>query len=308
MPVYRLKPTCKNYIWGGTKLKTEWGYSFDQDILAEAWIFSAHEDGPSYFDGGKHNGQTLYDYFENTDYIPAGDNCEKFDEFPVLIKILNSAKDLSVQVHPNDEYAMKHEHQLGKTEAVYILDAEEDAKIYFGFKREVTEEEVRKSIEEGTITDILQDYRVKKGDTFFVEAGTVHAYGKGIVAFEVQQSSNVTYRLYDYGRLGADGRPRDLHVDKALDVLTLGPGKTDYDFGEHIAKCPYFTLDLIEGNYEGEADSGSYASLVCIEGEGKITCGDKVVNVKKGDSYFIPAHCGKYSITGTVKILKTYTE
>lgn len=299
MPIMRLKPSCKDYLWGGECLKAEFGVQSDLHPLAEAWVLSAHPDGPSYLE----NGSTLADYLA-THPEAAGTHCRKFEQFPILTKFIDAKNDLSIQVHPSDAYALEHEGQYGKTEVWYVLDAEPGAFLYYGFAHEITKEEFAKRIRENTLTEVLNAVPVKQGDVFFIPAGTLHAICKGIVIAEVQQNSNVTYRVYDYGRVGADGKPRALHVAKALDV-TLRTPPVKHDFGSHLAQCEYFTVDARKGAFADAVDEKSFVSLLITEGEGTLTCGGEAVSVKKGDSYFLPANSGSYTVQGNCQTLVT---
>ncbi len=308
MAMIKLSPSFKDYIWGGQRLKHEFYKKYDGDILAESWELSSHPDGPSRIAEGGPVGQTLQEYIEENGPAVLGTNCERFEEFPVLIKFIDSKKDLSVQVHPNDEYAREHENQYGKTEMWYIVDCDPGAFLYYGFKHEITKEEYRKHIENDTLDQVLNAVPVHKGDVFFIEAGTVHAINKGIIIAEIQQNSNVTYRVYDYGRLGADGKPRALHIEKAIDVSNLCKPREDYDFGEHLVRCDKFVVDRISLNgetTEGNADKTSFHSLLVVDGEGEICCGDERMAIRKGDSIFLPANSGKYTVSGQLTALLT---
>ncbi|MGN0267198.1 MAG: type I phosphomannose isomerase catalytic subunit [Lachnospiraceae bacterium] len=308
MSILKLSPACKSYLWGGNKLKREFHKNYAGSVLAETWELSCHPDGPSTIVSGEYKGLTLREYLEKTGGKASGTNCERFEDFPILIKLIDASKELSVQVHPNNSYARKHENQYGKTEMWYVIDCEPGAFLYYGLKRSVTKEEFRKHIEENTLDQILNAVPVHKGDTFFIAAGTVHAIGKGIVIAEIQQNSNVTYRVYDYGRIGADGKPRDLHVEKALDVAHLEPPKTIYSFGGHLAQCDCFTVDRFSvqyGTVQGVVEEDSFQSLLIVDGDGEVRCGDSCEKVRKGDSLFLPAGSGTYTVTGSLTLLRT---
>ena len=210
-----LSPAFKDYIWGGNRLKRDWGKQTDMTPLAESWELSCHEAGPSVIAGGAYAGRTLGEYLAEHPQ-DTGTKAQNAGAFPLLIKLIDAAGPLSVQVHPDDAYAREFEHSLGKSEMWLVLDASEGAGIYYGFKRETSLAEMRAAIENNTLTELLSWVPAKTGDCFFIPAGTVHAIGAGLMVAEVQQSSNLTYRVYDYGRVGADGRPRELHIDKAL--------------------------------------------------------------------------------------------
>ena len=170
--------------------------------------------------------------------------------FPVLTKFIDAKNSISIQVHPSNEYALEHEHQYGKTEMWYVLDCEPGAFLYYGFDHEISREELEERIRNNTLTEVLNAVPVKKGDCFFIPSGTLHAICKGVVVVEVQQNSNVTYRVYDYGRVGADGKPRALHVKQALEVMRRTPPE-QHDFSPHLAKCDYFTVDVVAGGHTG---------------------------------------------------------
>ncbi len=299
MSILKLIPSCKDYLWGGSRLRTDFGVQSDLNPLAEAWVLSCHPDGPSYLP----DGTTLADYLA-AHPESAGTDCKKFEMFPILTKFIDAKNNLSIQVHPSNEYALEHEHQYGKTEMWYVLDCEPGAFLYYGFDHEISREELVERIQNNTLTEVLNAVPVHKGDCFFIPSGTLHAICKGIVVAEVQQNSNVTYRVYDYGRVGADGKPRALHVKQALDVMKRTPPE-QHDFGPHLAKCDYFTVDVVEGNYTGTADETSFVSLLITEGEGSLACGGETVQAKKGDSFFIPAGSGAYALTGSCKALLT---
>ena len=219
MEIMKLIPTGKDYLWGGTRLREEYGKKIDLTPLAETWECSVHPDGPSYVANGIYKGQTLAEVLNaHSEYL--GTKVEN-GELPVLVKFIDAKKDLSVQVHPDDVYAREHEGDNGKTEMWYVIDADEGASLIYGFQHEVTEEILRKAVDTGTLDKHLQKIQVHKGDTYFVPAGTVHGIGKGILLAEIQESSNVTYRVYDYNRVDKNGKKRELHFDKAVQVMEM---------------------------------------------------------------------------------------
>lgn len=302
MPILKLKPACKDYLWGGSKLREEYNISSDLHPLAEAWVLSCHPDGPSVVENGPDAGLTLPQYIEKHGREVLGKNCARFEDFPILTKFIDAKGDLSIQVHPDNAYALEHEGQYGKTEMWYVLEAEPDAFLYYGFKHPITKEEYKERIENNTLTEVLNAAPVKKGDVFFIPAGTLHAICKGIVIAEIQQNSNVTYRVYDYGRLGADGKPRQLHVAQALEVTQCTPPQPQ-DFGGHLATCEYFTADAVRGSAEGVCDEDSFTSLLITDGEGVLSCGGEETAVRKGDSLFLPAGSGDWKLTGSASAL-----
>lgn len=305
MAILKLKPACKSYLWGGSRLKSEYGKEFDGDILAETWELSCHPDGPSTIVGGAYDGMTLADYIGQAGRRVLGSNCQIFSEFPILIKFIDSHDNLSIQVHPNNVYAMETAKQYGKTEMWYILDAKPGAFLYLGFQHEISREEFKHRIEENTLTEVLNAVPVQKGQCFYIPAGTIHAIGKNIVIAEIQQSSNLTYRVYDYGRVGADGKPRQLHIEQALDVTKLTPPRMEYNFGGHLVRCPYFTTDVLEAPFSAVSTDESFTSLLVLEGEGELVNGNECMTVRKGDSVFLPAESGVYTVSGTVRLLRT---
>ena len=315
MEILKLKPDFKDYIWGGTRLRDDFGYECDLDPVAEGWLLSCHKDGMSTVDGGEHDGKALEDIIEKFGKItPVGTRAEAFPYFPVLIKLIDAKDNLSIQVHPDNDYAARVEHEFGKTEIWYVLDAADDAKLIYGFKEKISSEQFRKAIEDNTLMDVLNVVNVKKGDLFFIEAGTVHAIGKGALIAEIQQNSNSTYRVYDYGRVGKDGKPRELHIDKAVDVSKTEPAKygikpfgeekeTDGGTAQLLTECELFTVNryVINSKMIFEADEKSFNHVLVLAGRGEIDGKP----FKKGDSFFVPANFGKYEISGNAEILIT---
>ena len=276
----KLKPALKSYLWGGTKLKKEYGKA--GDVISESWELSFNKDGLTLIDGGENNGKTLLEVCTEKDL---GKNCEPFEFFPTLIKIIDADKPLSVQVHPSDEYALKNEGQYGKTEMWHILDADNGAYIYLGLNKDVTGEEFAHAIENKSVCGLLNKVPVKKGDTYFIESGTIHAIGAGITLYEVQQNSSLTYRVYDFDRLDANGNRRELHIEKAKKVANLSKFEVpDPAREEFLGGCPYFSTYVKKGSsVVGEEDS-----FVCV------TVTDGVydaegITLNKGDSFFVSA-------------------
>ncbi len=305
MPAYQLIPTCKDYIWGGQRLKTDFGIQSGLNPLSEAWVLSCHPDGPSVLADGPDKGMTLRAWLDKAGKEALGTACEAFEDFPMLIKLIDAKKDLSIQVHPSDAYALEHEGQYGKTEMWVVLDAEPGASLYYGFDREVSLEEFSSRVSDGTLTEVLRKVPVKPGDVFFIPSGTLHAIGAGLVIAEIQQNSNVTYRVFDYGRLGADGKPRPLHVEKALAVTDRRPAPA-LDFGKHLGDCRYFTTDGHQGDFRGDCDGTSFHALLFTDGQGSLTCGGETREVKKGQCWFLPAGSGEYQVTGDLRTLDAY--
>lgn len=302
----KLKPAIKDYIWGGNRLKTDFNIASDKDKIAEAWELSTHEDGSSIVLNGEFKGKTLSEVLSIWEI-----------ECPILIKLIDAKDDLSIQVHPNDEYAQKFENSKGKTEMWYIIDCNEDASLIYGFKENISKEELKKAIQNDTLLEILNKVKVKKGDVFFIEAGTVHSIGKGILLAEIQQNSNITYRVYDYGRVGVDGKPRQLNIDKALEVADLKAAninnnkelitKTDEYKQTLLAKCNYFIVNKLDIETKAELISKNkhFTSLIILEGKGNIKSGNDLLEFDKGDSFYIPPNFGSYTIEGRAEIILT---
>lgn len=316
----KLKPAFKDYLWGGTRLRDDFGKDCDFDKIAESWELSCHKDGNSVVADGEFAGLTLAQYIEKEGKSVLGTNCEKFENFPILIKLIDAKDNLSVQVHPNNEYAQRVEGEYGKTEMWYVVDCDEGASLLYGFKHNITKEEFRERIENNTLLEVTNSVPVKKGDVFFIEAGTLHAIGKGILIAEIQQNSNTTYRIYDYGRVGADGKPRQLHIDKAVDVTNLCPAKPypqsePVDMGgwtkKRLAKCEYFTVDVINVDTSAalEADKSSFVNILVLDGGCVLSSeGNDAVELKKGDSVFIPAGLNKFELTGKCSAVMTHID
>lgn len=311
MSIFHLKPSCKDYLWGGHRLVEEYGKEYDGDVLAETWELSCHPDGPSFISNGPFAGKTLRQYIEITGKEVLGTHCRRFEDFPILIKFIDARDNLSIQVHPDNRYAMEHEGQYGKTEMWYVMDAGKEAFLYYGFKKEISKEEFKKRIQEDTLLEVLNAVPVRKGDVLFIEPGTIHAIGKDILVAEIQQNSNVTYRVYDYGRIGKDGKKRDLHIEKALAVTRRVPilrGRNSYP---HVADCDYFTVDRLNldgkvmEKMEGIVSEESFASILFLDGKGTITEGGETLNFQKGDSFFLTAGSGSYTIEGSCDALIT---
>ncbi|MEI8200642.1 MAG: type I phosphomannose isomerase catalytic subunit [Eubacteriales bacterium] len=320
---FKLKPAVKDYMWGGDRLKHEYGIESPDSIIAEAWMLSCNANGASTIMNGSLAGKSLADALFSDVEKALGINNSFAVYFPVLIKFIDARDDLSIQVHPSNGYAWENEGEFGKTEMWYVLDAQEGAFLYYGFSRAVTREELRERIEDNTIIEILNRVTVKKGDVFFLEAGTIHTIGKGIMIAEIQQNSDSTYRVYDYNRTDSDGKKRELHIEKALDVINTNfvPGipkehaalqKPGYRV-TRLASCVYFTVDhlSIDSFAKLECDGKSFTSLLLIEGSGNIRFDnreygeDGAIAVSKGDSLFLPAGTGAYRIEGRCCVLVT---
>lgn len=323
---FLLKPAGKSFLWGGNRLNDEFEKNIDMDPLAETWECSTHPDGISYVSSGEHKGMLLTDVLKQyPKYL--GKRHEKSNDLPILIKFIDAKQDLSVQVHPTDEYAKLHENgQRGKSEMWYVLDASKDAKLIYGLKHDCDEDVIRRALDAGTLSNHLQTIRIKKDDLFFVEAGTIHAIGSGALIAEIQENSNLTYRLYDYDRMDKYGRKRELHVDKALNVANLRSSAEPrqplrvlkYRQGaasELICRCKYFEVYRMIVNTERHqhvnycTDELSFKVLLCINGCGILEykngekAGMDYIKFYKGDCIFVPANSVAIGIHGKAQFL-----
>ena len=299
MEIVKLYPECKDNLWGGVKLKEKYGKQTDKNPVGESWDLSFHKDGPTRLADGK----TLQ---ESVTEAELGKNCKGFPFFPMLAKFIDSKQDLSVQVHPSDSYALVHENSFGKTEMWYVVEADEGAGIYLGFKKAVTKAEYERAIAEHTLTELLNFFEVKAGECYFIPSGTIHAIGAGCVICEILQNSNLTYRVYDYGRKDANGKERELHVEKALKVTSLEkyeytPLGLQSEQGELLGLSRYFTTTsvLVNGEKKLVADENTFKFVTCVEGSG--TLGNQTVSL--GDSYFVPAGYGEFAVDGSMKLI-----
>ena len=307
----KLQPVFKEIIWGGNRLKSEYNKVSDLSNIAESWELTVRDDGMNTIIGGEFDGCTMEKYIEESGFSVVTD--KKLDRFPLLIKFIDAQDNLSVQVHPDDEYGLKYANSLGKTEMWYIIDALPGAQLVYGLKEGVTNEDFARAIEEGKVEEMLNYVPVKKGDVFFIPSGLVHAIGSGILLAEIQQNSNITYRVYDYNRLGKDGKPRELHVNDALNVIVNRSEseieKIRYSKGKFnnstLANCEYFNVCKYTISSAGffSADRHSFNSVLCLEGDGTIFCDGKTYPLSKGDSYFIPATIGGYVINGNLEVI-----
>lgn len=306
-----LKPPIKDYIWGGTKLREQFGKESNLERLAESWELSCHKDGKSVISGGEFDGMTLEDFLKKHPEA-IRQSCKEYTDFPILIKLIDARDNLSVQVHPDNDYARKFEGDNGKTEMWYIVDCDEDSELIYGFKENISKEEFKTAIEKNTLLEKVNRVKVHKGDVFFIEPGTLHAIGKGILIAEIQQSSNVTYRVYDYGRVGADGKPRDLHIEKALDVTKLEPPSVKYGQPKKIelpdaecfelCSCEYFRAARYDVFTRFSIScSDSFCHVLVIDGEAEISG----ISLKKGSSVFVPAGTEAINIQGKCSIILT---
>lgn len=314
--ILKLSPEYKDYLWGGDRLKERFGKDFSGRHIAESWELSTHPAGESRIAEGNYAGMPLGEYLQRSGKELLGWKCEPFERFPLLVKFIDATDRLSIQVHPGDEYALKEEGEYGKNEMWYILDAGENAFVYAGFTKDMTREECQRRIEEGTLEEVLGKVPVKSGDVIFIEAGCVHAINEGILVLEIQQSSNATYRLYDYDRVDADGRRRQLHLDKAfanidfhqkrVDASPKGAKEVKKGYTKQLlGECKYFSAVLyeVEENAELGLDDSSFSSLVFIEGEGRVSVNGQTLDFCAGDSFFVTAGKKVLSIDGRCRFV-----
>ena len=299
MKIEKLYPAYKDNLWGGVKLKEKYGKVTDITPCAESWDLSMHPDGLTRLCDGRSLAEAA-----TTDDL--GTNVQAFDRFPMLVKFIDAAQDLSIQVHPSDEFALREENSLGKTEMWYVLEADEGAGLYVGFREDVTKEEYEEAIRENSLTAKLNFFPVQSGDVYFIPSGTVHAIAKGCLICEIQQNSNLTYRVYDYGRPDKNGQPRELHVDRALQVSDLRAYRqTKFsavtDEGELLAVNRYFCVTRAEitGKKAMPTDPASFRALTCVRGSGTLN-GSPVC---QGDSFFIPASDAGYELDGDMTVV-----
>ncbi len=319
MEFMKLMPVGKDYLWGGTRLREEYDKHIDMTPLAETWECSIHPDGQSVIQGGMFKGQTLARVLEeHPEYL--GSKVGDTKELPVLIKFIDAEKDLSVQVHPDDDYARTYEGDNGKSEMWYVVDAKEDASLIYGFEHRVTKEKLKRSIIDGSLDKYLHKVKIKKGETYYVPAGTVHGIGAGALIAEIQESSNVTYRVYDYDRVDKHGQKRELHFEKAAEVMKMTPSPDvrskpkliHYYPGcarELLCRSKYFEVEHIDCTmaFGFSVKEESFQVLLCLDGEGQIGKseeGYRPVRFRKGDCIFIPAGMGRCAVIGKTELLK----
>lgn len=337
--IMRLEPAFKDNLWGGTKLRTVFGKKCDYDVIGESWELSAHPDGQSVIASGIFTGMYFGEFIEKYGHDVVGWKSSSLDRFPVLIKFIDAKKDLSIQIHPDDDYALEIENEFGKNEMWYVVDCEPGAFLYCGLKKDSSKEEIRERIENNTITDILNKIEVHKGDCVMVKAGTIHAIGAGILICEIQQNSNCTYRMYDYDRKDKFGNKRELHIDKAIDVVDvkkykpfISDNKDVPEGAEVLVSCKYFECykyvlgsdaaeadhasDIEDNCYNTEnvrntgkvnisVDAMSFRSVIVIDGSGKIAVGNNTMDYKSGDSFFVTAGEKVINLEGTGTVIVT---
>ena len=312
----QFEPILKDRIWGGEKLKTILNKPIVSKITGESWELSTVEGDVSVVSNGVLKGKSLIDLIDETPNEILGTavyNCFG-KQFPLLFKYLDAREDLSIQVHPNDKLAKERHNSFGKTEMWYVMQADPDSRIIVGFKENSSKEEYLKHLHDNSLVSILDDVKAKAGDVFFLETGTVHAIGAGLVVAEIQQTSDITYRLYDFDRVDAQGNKRELHVDLALDAINYNKVNTQkkYETKENtsnvVVDCPYFTTNFIplENKLEVSKSGESFTVYMCIEGSFEIDFDGFKHTYIKGDTVLVPAEINAFILSGKASILEIY--
>jgi mannose-6-phosphate isomerase len=309
-------PILKDRIWGGKKLNTELNKPITSDITGESWEISTVEGDVSVISKGTFKGIYLNELIDNFPSEVLGTSV--FDQFgkqfPLLFKYLDAKTDLSIQVHPNDELAKKRHNSFGKTEMWYIMQADEDARIIVGFKENSNSQQYVTHLENNTLLDILDEVKVKTGDVFFLETGTVHAIGAGLLVAEIQQTSDITYRLYDFERVDSEGNKRELHVELALDAINYNKVETKkvYSKGVNVSNemvnCPYFTTNYLNlsGEFKVSKSATSFTVYMCTEGNFQIEYNQVHYQYSKGDTILLPAVMTDFKLSGNATLLEIY--
>jgi mannose-6-phosphate isomerase len=309
-------PILKERIWGGTKLRKMLNKPLTSDITGESWELSTVQGEISKVATGAFAGKALTDLIrKNSEGILGTAVHKRFGaEFPLLFKFIDAREDLSIQVHPNDKLAKKRHNSFGKTEMWYIMQADQDARIILGFKEKSSPQEYIQQLNKKKLLSILDQVETKKGDVFFLETGTIHAIGAGIVLAEIQQTSDITYRVYDWDRVDADGKSRELHVELALEAMNYNVVDTKKEYSREQNKsntmvdCPYFTTNFLplDGKIAVEKDGTSFTVYMCVDGNFSIDCNDATYSFKKGDTILMPAALRNYALDGAAELLEIY--
>lgn len=300
----KFEPVYKEMIWGGQTLESLFGRKLPSQQVGESWELCTHRHGMSYIINGLWQGKTLAEVIEQQPEAMLGTAYKGTAEFPLLIKYLDANDHLSIQVHPDDGYAWAVEHERGKTEAWYVLHAGQGAQIVYGLRDAVSKEQFSRAIAGGEIESALRYVNVRQGDLILIPAGTVHSLLKGVVVCEVQQNSDATYRIHDFNRLGADGKPRELHIEKALDVIRFG-GQPALDFAGESISCPYFTVRKWEVKQTAlDHPQGRFLVYCILAGKGRIAGGGVVTPVQPGDTVLLPACLETVEISGELSLLR----
>ena len=319
MQPIKFQPLLKQTLWGGDKIVTFKHLDSQLENVGESWEISGVKDNETIVKEGPLKGKSLNEVVaELKDRLVGKDNYQRFgDEFPLLIKFIDARQDLSIQVHPNDEIAHKQGKPHGKTEMWYLMESEPGARLYSGLKKQITPDQYKEMVDNDTICDALAQYEVKEGDCFFLPAGRIHAIGSGCFLAEIQQTSDVTYRIYDYKRKDKNGNYRELHTKLAAESINYqveNDYRTHYvgrlNKGVSLVQCPYFctaVYDLNEPMTLDYSELDSFVILIGLKGEGRITDNEgNEVSIMAGDTLLIPATTETLSVSGTIKFLETY--
>ncbi len=316
--MYKFEPLLKQTLWGGDKIIPFKNLKDKLENVGESWEISGVKDNETIVAEGKDKGKSLNQLVrEQKGQLVGEDNYQRFgDEFPLLIKFIDARQDLSIQVHPTDEIAHRQGKSRGKTEMWYALESTPGAQLYNGLKQQITPEQYKQMVENDTITDALARYEVSEGDVFFIPAGRIHAIGAGCFVAEIQQTSDVTYRIYDFKRKDKNGNYRELHTELAaesIDYTVLPNYRAEYERtkneGVQVATCPYFTTavyDLTEPMTLDYTELDSFVILIAVKGEGTITANGEATTFRMGDTILLPATTGEVKVEGTVKFLETF--
>ena len=282
MELVKLKPSIKDYIWGGTYFKA-FNKGISLDRVSECWELSVRDNDSSIIASGEHAGKRLVDIISKEDIGPVMD---RFPYFPLLIKLIDAKENLSVQVHPSDDYALKYENSFGKSEMWHIISADKGGGLYVGLNKDYAKEDIEKALKEGTILGCLNFFKVKPGDTFIINPGTIHAIGKGVRLIEIQQNSNLTYRLYDYNRIDQNGNSRELHISKALEVINYKKYEPTKEENGYLADNQYFTVKKVsfDGEVNISANEQSFVSFTFLDGNGFVND----ISYSQFDTFFLP--------------------
>ena len=318
MEMLKFKPLLKQTLWGGDKIVAFKHLDSALEQVGESWEISGVKDNETIVSGGPLDGQSLNDLVRRYKGELVGqENYERFgDEFPLLIKFIDARQDLSIQVHPTDEIAHRQGRERGKTEMWYALKSDDGAQLYNGLKQRITPEQYKQMVDNDTITDALARYEVHEGDVFFIPAGRIHAIGAGCFVAEIQQTSDVTYRIYDFKRRDKNGNYRELHTREAaesIDYTVLQNYRTEYtpekNVPEQVVQCPYFTTavyDLDEPMLLDYSELDSFVILIGVKGEGTLTANGQTTSLRAGETVLLPATTGEVKVEGTVRFLETY--
>jgi mannose-6-phosphate isomerase len=318
MKLYPLQfqPIFKERIWGGTKLKTILNKSITSDITGESWEISSVDNDLSIVENGFLKGKTIVEVIDQFPQKLLGDKVyQQFGKkFPLLFKYLDAKEDLSIQVHPNDALALQRHNSFGKTEMWYVVQADKKAKLVVGFKNKSTKEEYLQRLTDNSLLEILDLKEVKKGDALLLNTGTVHAIGAGSLIAEIQQTSDITYRIYDFDRVDTNGNKRELHTEEALDAINFDLVDSQKDYTKAIntsntmVDCEYFTTNYIplQGNHSVHRDGASFVVYMCVEGEFSIQTEEGSYEYKLGATVLIPADLKEYTLKGNASLLEIY--